>query len=48
MERKRKAHLERKYDILWEIEKENKAKSEITKDFQIPKRTLSGIVSKKE
>jgi hypothetical protein len=28
-------------------EKESKTKTEIAKDFQIPKSTLSGIVSKK-
>jgi hypothetical protein len=49
MERKRKAlSLETKYDILREIEKGRKTKTEIAKDFQIPKSTLSGIVSKKE
>jgi transposase-like protein len=49
MEKKRKRlSLETKYDILWEIEKGNKTKTEIAKDFQIPKSTLSDVMSKKE
>jgi hypothetical protein len=49
MESKRNVlSLETKYDILWEIEKGSKIKTEIAKDFQIPKSMLSGIVSKIE
>jgi hypothetical protein len=45
MERKREAlSLEKKYDTLWEIEKGSKAKTEIAKNFQIPKSKHSGIV----
>jgi hypothetical protein len=41
MERKQKAlSFETKYDILCEIEKGSKAKTNITKDFQIPKSML--------
>jgi hypothetical protein len=49
MARKQQAlSLETIYDILWEIEIGSKTKTEIAMDFQIPKSTLSGIVSKRE
>jgi hypothetical protein len=38
--------LETKYDILREIEKWSKTKTEIAKDFQVPKSTLLVIMSK--
>jgi hypothetical protein len=49
MEEKRKIlSLETKYDILWEIGKGSKTKTEIAKDFQIQKSTLTAIMCKNE